>query len=126
MTGRKIPTMVPLLIAAVLLAGSVTMVLQMRPAEGQPSPLSPLGIEVIGQREWLTGSTAALRVVVADHGEGEPVRGARVRIAISPAGGGAGEVLWTGRTDVRGTTSASFQIPELAPARSPPQAEFDF
>src|SRR5579859_1351724 len=36
--------------------------------------LSPLETQVLGQRSWLSGGRAALRVIVTDHQTGKPLR----------------------------------------------------
>ncbi len=89
--------------------------LHMRAAEGQPATLSPLGVVLIGAREWLAGSRAALRVVVVNHAQGQPAARATVTIALKPAVGGGAQVLFRGATDRRGTLDADFAIPELEP-----------
>lgn len=102
---------VGIVIAAVIVAGMAAI----RTAEGQASPVNPLGIELLGPREWLCDSAAALRVVVTDHRRGASVGGARVSIALRPQGRGRFGVLHTGRTDRLGTLEASFRVPDVAP-----------
>lgn len=102
---------VGVVIGAVIVGGMAAM----HTAEGQAGPLNPLGVEVVGPREWLCDSTAALRVIVTDHRQGEPVRGARVTIALRPRDNGRYNTLHTGRTDRRGTLDASFTVPDLPP-----------
>jgi len=115
MGQRRITQLGRIAVGISLIAGVVIGLPQLRPAEGRPAELSPLGIQVIGPREWLTGSSASLRVVVTDHSKGEPVRRATVRIELSPSDGGAETVLYSGRTRARGTIRASFDVPELEP-----------
>jgi hypothetical protein len=68
-------------------------------------------LRVLGQRSYLTGSKAAVRVIVSDSkGDVIPGRGA-VRIALE-AGGEEQRTLFTGRLNHRGTTEAQFQFPE--------------
>ena len=102
---------VGIVMATVIVAGMAAI----RTAEGQAGPLNPLGIEVLGPREWLCDSAAALRVVVTDHRRGEPVGGARVTIALRPQDGARYIRLHTGRTDRLGTLEASFTVPDLPP-----------
>src|SRR5690242_8391895 len=43
-------------------------------AEKADFNISPLETRVLGQRTWLRGGPAALRVIVTDHNSGKPVR----------------------------------------------------
>jgi hypothetical protein len=68
-------------------------------------------LRVLGQRSYLVGSRAAVRLIVSDSkGDVIPGRGA-VRIALE-AGGKEQRTLFTGRLNHRGTTEAQFQFPE--------------
>jgi hypothetical protein len=68
-------------------------------------------LRVLGQRSYLAGSIAAVRVIVSDsRGDVIPGRGA-VRIALE-ADGKEQRTLFTGRLNHRGTTEAQFQFPE--------------
>ncbi|MBV9849369.1 MAG: hypothetical protein JO250_06755 [Armatimonadetes bacterium] len=76
--------------------------------------LSPLETRVLGQRRWLRGGPAALRVVVSDHRSGLPAR-ARVSLSLvrlddgKPAG--TPLPLFSGRTTPLGTLDARFRAP---------------
>jgi A-macroglobulin TED domain/Alpha-2-macroglobulin family/Carboxypeptidase regulatory-like domain/MG2 domain/Alpha-2-macroglobulin bait region domain/Macroglobulin domain MG3 len=68
-------------------------------------------LRVLGQRSYLVGSRAGVRLIVSDSkGEVIPGRGA-VRIALE-ADGKEPRTLFTGRLNHRGTTEALFQFPE--------------
>jgi uncharacterized protein YfaS (alpha-2-macroglobulin family) len=68
-------------------------------------------LRVLGQRSYLAGSRAAVRVIVSDSkGDVIPGRGA-VRITLE-ADGKEQRTLFTGRLNHRGTTEAQFQFPE--------------
>jgi uncharacterized protein YfaS (alpha-2-macroglobulin family) len=68
-------------------------------------------LRVLGQRSYLVGSGAAVRVTVSDSkGDVIPGRGA-VRIALE-ADGKEQRTLFTGRLNHRGTTEAQFEFPE--------------
>src|ERR1700694_4249887 len=68
-------------------------------------------LRVLGQRSYLAGSRAAVRVIVSDSkGDVIPGRGA-VRIALE-ADGKEQRTLFIGRLNHRGTTEAQFQFPE--------------
>lgn len=68
-------------------------------------------LRVLGQRSYLVGSRAAVRLIVSDSkGDVIPGRGA-VRIALE-ADGKEQRTLFTGRLNHRGTTEAQFQFPE--------------
>jgi hypothetical protein len=67
-------------------------------------------LRVVGQRSYLAGSRAAVRLIVSDSkGDVIPGRGA-VRIALE-ADGKEQRTLFTGRLNHRGTTEAQFQFP---------------
>ena len=68
-------------------------------------------LRVLGQRNYLAGSKAAVRVIVSDSkGQMIPGRGV-VRIDLQ-AEGKERRTLFTGRLNHRGTTEAQFQFPE--------------
>ena len=68
-------------------------------------------LRVLGQRTYLAGSKAAVRVIVSDSkGHVIPGRGA-VRIVLE-AEGKERRTLFAGRLNRRGTTEAQFQFPE--------------
>jgi uncharacterized protein YfaS (alpha-2-macroglobulin family) len=68
-------------------------------------------LRVLGQRSYLAGSRAAVRLIVSDSkGDVIPGRGA-VRIRLE-ADGKEQRTLFTGRLNHRGTTEAQFQFPE--------------
>src|SRR3984885_4205831 len=70
-------------------------------------------LRVLGQRSYLVGSRAAVRLIVSDSkGDVIPGRGA-VRIALE-ADGKEQRTLFTGRLNHRGTTEAQFQFPDSA------------
>ena len=85
---------------------------------GPPPELSPLETQVMGQRTWLRGGPAALRVIVTDHGTGLPVN-ASVRIVLERLDNGkpTGQPypLFDGRTNQLGTLDASFTAPAAEP-----------
>lgn len=87
---------------------------------------SPFETHVLGQRTWLTGSTASLRVVTLNHNAQPifyskrvrnamgPVRNAHVTIKLTNAN--ARDIpLFTGRTNAGGTLDAEFPVPNLTP-----------
>jgi hypothetical protein len=68
-------------------------------------------LRVLGQRSYLAGSKAAVRLIVSDSkGAAIPGRG-MARIALE-ADGKEQRTLFTGRLNHRGTTEAQFQFPE--------------
>ena len=80
--------------------------------ETLPERLSRHETIVLGQSQWAPGSTAAMRVVVRDSRDASPLPGARVKVLLKPAQGGATRTLYEGETDGAGTLAASFAIPE--------------
>jgi len=81
--------------------------------------ISPLETRVLGQSQWLAGSTASLRVIVTNHNTGDPLR-AWVRIGARPQPAGEEQaakltVLHASRTNESGTLDAAFRVPDLEP-----------
>ncbi len=100
----------------IIVAGVVVLIWGMlSPVSGQEPVLNPLGIELIGPTELLTGSRAALRVVVTDHRKRQPVVGALVSIRLSALDTTHTRQLLVGRTDDKGTLRAGFSIPNVEP-----------
>ncbi len=86
---------------------------------GDPSvpilTISPVEVRVLGQNRWISGSRAALRIVVSDHDRGAPLA-SDVRISLARReGAGPERVLFAGRTGSLGTLNASFPVPRLDP-----------
>ena len=77
----------------------------------QPPRAGPQETVVLGQDRLAPGSRAALRVIVRDAGEAEPVEGAEVvvRIGRTP---GLSSIVYTGRTDAHGTAEVVFTVPD--------------
>jgi uncharacterized protein YfaS (alpha-2-macroglobulin family) len=80
--------------------------------------LSPLETQVLGQRAWLSGGPAALRIIVTDHQNGRPQR-ADVTLTLTPLVSGKPEgspqTLFTGQTGPLGTLNAAFAAPAAKP-----------
>ena len=74
-------------------------------------PAAPHETLVLGQEQLAPGSQAALRVIVRDAGEAEPIEGAEVVVRIGRAPGLA-SVVYTGRTDANGTAEVAFTVPD--------------
>ena len=67
-------------------------------------------VRMVGQRSYLSGAPAAVRVVVTDS-KNQPIAGASsVRIEMT-ADGREPRTLFTGRLNARGTTEAQFRFP---------------
>ena len=115
MTMRGLARMIAIGGGVIVLTAVVCLLPLLSVAEGQPAPISPLGVRVVGPKEWLVGSSGALRVVVTDHAQDQPARRARVRISLEAQEGGATTRLYEGRTDAHGTLQAGFDVPELPP-----------
>jgi uncharacterized protein YfaS (alpha-2-macroglobulin family) len=86
-----------------------------RAAGGERPAIEPIGIQAVGQTELLAGAPAAVRVVLTDHREGEPVAAGRVVVRLSPADGEEYDTLFRGLTDDLGTVEASFRVPDVEP-----------
>lgn len=79
--------------------------------------ISPLETRVLGQRNWLRGGPAGLRVIVLNHQTGKPVR-ANVTLTLDREENGkpvAPQTLYTGTTNGLGTLDAGFNAPASAP-----------
>jgi uncharacterized protein YfaS (alpha-2-macroglobulin family) len=110
------PQVVPALMALALVSTAVAV--GPRKVESDTG-ISPLETQVLGQSQWLSGSTASLRVIVSDHNAGKPLPAA-VTIAARPQpkeGKPLAELitLHQGRTNNLGTLDASFAVPDLEP-----------
>jgi hypothetical protein len=112
------PMLLPLAIALGLISVAAA-VGPRQPAGVSDNEISPLETQVLGQSQWLAGSTASLRVIVLDHNTGKPLRAA-ARIGIRPEPQkdekpAALTTLFAGRTNSLGTLDASFAVPNLEP-----------
>ncbi|MEA3340691.1 MAG: MG2 domain-containing protein, partial [Chloroflexota bacterium] len=76
-----------------------------------PPPAAPREMLVLGQGRLAPGSRAALRVIVRDVSEAEPVAGAEVVVRIERAPGLA-RLVYTGRTDSSGSADVAFTVPD--------------
>ncbi len=102
-------------IAVLALASLIVAWGFLSPVIGQEAPLSPLGITLVGPRQFLSDSPAALRVIVFNHAEGRPAGEATVSLRLARVGQLATTRLFIGRTNAQGTLDASFRIPALEP-----------
>jgi hypothetical protein len=71
--------------------------------------LPMLETRILGQTEFYAGSKASLRIVVLNHGGNQPIPNAEVGIYLISKDT---LKLFSGVTDIRGTLSAQFTIPE--------------
>ena len=78
---------------------------------------SPLETHLIGQREWLAGSTASLRIIVRNHEKDEPIANAQVKASLKHEGGQTIQ-LFTERTNRHGTVERAFAVPSWAVGRN--------
>src|SRR4051812_21841352 len=102
----------------------IALIFQIRPAAPQASPaaltpLPPMEVRVFGQKQWLRGAPASLRVIVTDHRTGKPLP-AHVEISLlpqNPPPGARARDLFTGETDLNGTLAQQLQTKYIAPGR---------
>jgi uncharacterized protein YfaS (alpha-2-macroglobulin family) len=67
-------------------------------------------VHILGQQSYLSGGTAAVRVIATDS-KNEPISGqGSLRIEMTPTGQSA-RALYTGRLNARGTANAEFRFP---------------
>jgi hypothetical protein len=69
---------------------------------------------VLGQTQFAPGSQSAVRIVVRNTKNSQPVANANVKVSLAPQGGGQAVTLFTGKSDQNGTAGASFTIPANA------------
>ncbi|MCE5328307.1 MAG: hypothetical protein LLG01_18040, partial [Planctomycetaceae bacterium] len=96
-----------------LLALVTVLVVCMTPLRAQD--LRALGMQVVGPREVLADSVAAVRVIVTDHAARKPAQGALVSIRLAKPDNSLSELLLNARADGRGTVDMSFEIPAVVP-----------
>jgi len=70
---------------------------------------------VLGRTDFVSGSSAAVRVLVRNVSSEKPMPGVRVDVSLQSRTSGKAKQLYTGRTDVYGTTDARFRVPEDMP-----------
>ncbi len=112
--GRSRRRILVLAGASLLLTAGVLLAMSQGPVRGAVQELSPVGLQVYGQAEYLCGSRASIRAVLRDYVADRPVQGARVLVRL----GGAGikdQLLFRGATNELGTVEASFAVPDLEP-----------
>ncbi len=85
--------------------------------ERLPDTLSQHETIVLGQRELVPGSEAAMRVVVRDSRDATPLAEADVEVQLQPADGGRAKTLFKGTTDAAGNVNVIFPVPEDAEAQ---------
>ena len=79
--------------------------------------VSPVETRLLGQRSWLRGGPAGLRVIVLDHQTGRPLR-AHVTLTLTRQENGKpgpAQPLYTGTTNGLGTLDAGFTAPASDP-----------
>src|SRR5580700_7919772 len=80
--------------------------------------ITPVETRVLGQRTWLRGGPAGLRVIVTNHITGKPLV-ARINLALmSLTNGkptGLSQALFSGNTNSVGSLDASFHTPVVDP-----------
>lgn len=77
-----------------------------------PERLSQHETIVLGQSRLVPGSQAALRVVVRDSRDQEPLEEAAIRVSLEPDRGGASVALFDGTIGQLGTTDVLFDVPD--------------
>ncbi len=103
-----------------LVGNALTMGRHTKAAKTDPKSeftVSPLETRVLGQRNWLRGGPAGLRVIVLDHQTGKPVR-AHVTLGLGRQENGKTipmQTLYTGTTNGLGTLDAGFTAPMSDP-----------
>lgn len=77
-----------------------------------PENLSQHETIVLGQSRFVPGSEAAVRVLVRDTSDAEPLPGATIRVSMKPADGGQDVPLFEGQTGDLGTADVRFTVPD--------------
>ncbi len=70
-------------------------------------------LHVIGQTNWVSGSQAALRIVVTESIGGKPIQDAKIRITAVSQTAAEPELLAEAESDENGTADLSFKVPEV-------------
>ena len=84
-----------------------------------PERVSQMETIVLGQTRYVPGSQAAMRVVVRDVRDQEPITNAAVEVLMQPVEGGKAISLYQGTTNTRGVVDVSFTVPaDLDPAQN--------
>jgi uncharacterized protein YfaS (alpha-2-macroglobulin family) len=102
---------VGLLFAAVALAGSLWLAIDYQ--AHLPQHLSQHETIVLGQNRFTPGTQAALRVVVRDSRDANPLSDAAIRLSLQSPNGSV-VPIFTGTTDAYGTADVSFHVPDEA------------
>jgi hypothetical protein len=77
-----------------------------------PQRINDMETIVLGQSSYVPGSQAALRVIVRNMKDQEPLPDTRVEVALQPQEGGRTIPLFEGTTDATGSVDVSFRVPE--------------
>jgi hypothetical protein len=119
LSGRILrrPSFAPVMAALALVSTAVAI--GPRQAMKADGDISPLETQVLGQSQWLSGSTASLRVIVLNHNTGAALP-AVVSIGLRPQPKdretpAQPTSLYRGRTNRLGTLDASFAVPAVEP-----------
>jgi hypothetical protein len=84
-----------------------------------PQRINDMETIVLGQSSYVPGSQAALRVVVRNMQDQEPLPDTKVEVALQPQEGGRKIPLFEGTTDSAGSVDVSFLVPEdVGPAQN--------
>ena len=67
---------------------------------------------VLGQTQFAPDSQSAVRVIVRNTKDAQPIANANVQVSLAPQSGGQAVTLFTGKSDQNGAVAASFKIPE--------------
>jgi hypothetical protein len=77
-----------------------------------PQRINDMETIILGQSSYVPGSQAALRVVVRNMNDQEPLPDAHVEVALQPEAGGRTVPLFEGTTDETGSVDVSFLVPD--------------
>jgi uncharacterized protein YfaS (alpha-2-macroglobulin family) len=76
-----------------------------------PARVSQMETLVLGQSRFVPGTQSALRVVVRDLSDQEPIADAAVKVLMQPVEGGRAITLFQGSTDAQGAADVDFTVP---------------
>lgn len=107
------PTSPTTLLLAVFASVGALLLASLPPARAATDAVSPLGLQVVGPRDFLADSTVALRVTVTDHQARQPVSGARVYVYLESPDGATRHAVYSGRTPATGTLDCAFKVPAM-------------
>ena len=103
-------TLVIVIVLAIIALSAIGLGIATNYYANLPENLSQHETIVLGQSRFVPGSEAAIRVLVRDTSDAEPLPGATIRVSMKPADGGQDVPLFEGQTGDLGTADVRFFV----------------